>query len=47
MAVTPVTAAGNTLEIIAPNVCLSDFNFDGFVTGDDFDAYVAAFESGC
>ncbi len=26
--------------------CLSDFIADGFVTGDDFDAYTAAFEAG-
>ncbi len=26
--------------------CASDFDGDGFVTGDDFDAYVAAFEGG-
>ena len=25
----------------------SDFNTDGFVSGDDFDAFVAAFELGC
>ena len=27
--------------------CSSDFDGDGFVTGDDFDAYVLAFEAGC
>lgn len=26
--------------------CAADFDGDGFLTGDDFDAYVAAFESG-
>lgn len=26
--------------------CASDFDWDGFVTGDDFDSYVAAFEAG-
>ncbi len=26
--------------------CPSDFDHDGFVTGDDFDQYVAAFEAG-
>jgi len=26
--------------------CPSDFNGDGFVTGDDFDLYVVAFEAG-
>ncbi len=26
--------------------CPADFNADGFVTGDDFDAYVSAFETG-
>mgnify|MGYP001380004009 CR=1 FL=1 len=30
----------------AAPTCPSDFNGDGFVTGDDFDAYVAAFELG-
>ncbi len=27
-------------------VCSTDFDCDGFVTGDDFDSYVAAFELG-
>jgi len=27
--------------------CPSDFDGDGLVTGDDFDAYVIAFEAGC
>lgn len=25
----------------------ADFDLDGFVTGDDFDFYVVAFEAGC
>jgi len=25
----------------------ADFNADGFVNGDDFDAFVLAFEKGC
>lgn len=28
------------------DTCLTDFNGDGFVTGDDFDSYVIAFEAG-
>lgn len=28
------------------NLCLSDFNKDGFVSGEDFDAFVAVFELG-
>jgi len=31
---------------VPPPVCSSDFDSDGFVTGEDFDAYVAAFEAG-
>ncbi len=31
---------------VSCNPCPSDFNHDGFVTGDDFDAYVTAFEAG-
>lgn len=27
--------------------CPADFNCDGFVTGEDFDGFVAAFEAGC
>jgi len=26
--------------------CPADFNGDGFVTGDDFDAYIIEFEAG-
>jgi len=29
-----------------PPACPADFNRDGFVTGEDFDGYVAAFEAG-
>ncbi len=39
---TPVTNQSET----PPAVCAADFNGDGFVTGDDFDLYVAAFELG-
>jgi len=31
---------------VRPNPCRADFDNNGFVTGDDFDEYVAAFESG-
>ncbi len=27
--------------------CISDINADGFINGDDFDVFVAAFEAGC
>lgn len=30
-----------------PPVCDADFNGDGFITFEDFDAFVAAFEEGC
>jgi len=33
-----------TFRLVA--TCPTDFNADGFVTGDDFDAFVAAFEAG-
>lgn len=33
--------------VISTQTCLSDFDGDTFVTGDDFDAFVTAFESGC
>jgi len=36
----------STAATLAVNACPSDFNGDGFVTGEDFDAYVAAFEAG-
>ncbi len=32
--------------VLSTLTCLSDFDGDTFVTGDDFDAYVAAFEAG-
>ncbi len=39
--------AGRTLAfILAPAACPSDFNNDGFVNGDDFDAFSAAFVAG-
>ncbi|MDX2118118.1 MAG: hypothetical protein SFY96_08055 [Planctomycetota bacterium] len=31
----------------APANCAADFNKDGFITFEDFDAFVAAFEAGC
>jgi hypothetical protein len=30
-----------------PPTCSADFNGDGFITFEDFDAFVAAFEAGC
>lgn len=30
-----------------PPECAADFNADGFITFEDFDAFVAAFEAGC
>ncbi len=35
-----------TTTSAALTLCLVDFNCDGFATGEDFDAYVAAFEAG-
>ncbi len=35
------------LDCTSKPVCPSDFNADGFVTGDDFDAFVDAFYAGC
>lgn len=35
-----------SLAFLTPPPCRADFNSDGFVTGDDFDAYVTAFEAG-
>ncbi|MDX2118548.1 MAG: FG-GAP-like repeat-containing protein [Planctomycetota bacterium] len=31
----------------ASNPCSADFNGDGFITFEDFDAFIAAFEQGC
>ncbi len=39
-------ANGNAVYNFTITGCPSDFNGDGFVTGEDFDAYVAAFELG-
>jgi len=39
----PSCAAGSS----AGAGCISDMNADGFVNGDDFDVFVAAFEAGC
>ncbi len=33
-------------NVLWTKVCPADFNDDGFLTGEDFDAYVAAFEAG-
>lgn len=41
---TPEVAVTGQLE--TPVVCRADFDGDGFVTGVDFDLYVAAFEAG-
>ncbi len=38
------TAASNPTQLVV--ICPSDFNRDGFVTGDDFDLFVAAFVAG-
>lgn len=35
------------LQQTPPPVCGADFDGDGFVTFEDFDAFVAAFEAGC
>ncbi len=37
---------GMAAIIDAPAQCPADFNGDGFVTGEDFDAFVTAFEAG-
>ena len=44
---TKQTIPASALVHVPPVLCPSDFDGDGFVTGDDFDAYVAAFEAGC
>jgi len=35
------------LDCTSTPTCPSDFNRDGFVNGDDFDAFAEAFEAGC
>jgi len=35
-----------TLTIMGEVACASDFNLDGFVTGEDFDEFIGAFELG-
>jgi hypothetical protein len=36
------------LYVIPPSSsCDADFNKDGFITFEDFDAFIAAFEDGC
>ena len=36
-----------TVQYVLIPACGADFNADGFVTGDDFDAFMSAFEAGC
>lgn len=40
---TITTTAGGVVDDVVVKPCTADFNDDGFVTGDDFDAFVAAF----
>lgn len=41
-------AAANYAAGSSPySVAVGDFNADGFVNADDFDSFVAAFETGC
>ncbi len=42
----PFTGSYSNSLTLVVNYCDADFDGDGFVTGDDFDQYVAAFESG-
>ncbi|GEM_PF-1554809 len=43
----PAATSGSQLRVLCKEIwCKSDFNGDGFVTGEDFDAYTAAFEAG-
>lgn len=35
------------ITLIVDNECRADFDNDSFITGVDFDLYVAAFEAGC
>jgi hypothetical protein len=39
---------GDLMALFIPQTvgCVADFNGDGFVTGEDFDSYVHAFEAG-
>lgn len=44
-----VEAGVDSVKLVVFNcgaTCAADFNGDGFLTGDDFDAYVSAFEAG-
>ncbi|MFO0834225.1 MAG: GC-type dockerin domain-anchored protein [Phycisphaerales bacterium] len=46
---TSLTAAGAPFPTVAARVgyvCGADFNLDGFVNGDDYDAFASLFESG-
>ena len=50
IALTPTAIVGYfaTVNPPTPTVdCAADFNKDGFITFEDFDAFVAAFEAGC
>ncbi len=38
--------AGGTVDDVSVTVCPADFDGDGFVTGDDFDAFALAFVAG-
>jgi hypothetical protein len=53
----PADAGGYSVDVVntcgavtggpvSLSVCGSDFTCDGFISGDDFDGYVAAFEAG-
>ena len=46
VATTIPNMSGQPAVIVDSIFCPSDFDHDGFVTGDDFDGYVAAFELG-
>ncbi len=41
-----IDASLRSLDFLMPTPCASDFNLDGFVTGDDFDAFIEAFGLG-
>ncbi|MDX2118549.1 MAG: FG-GAP-like repeat-containing protein [Planctomycetota bacterium] len=47
----PCTSEARVAALVAvaqpANACSADFNGDGFITFEDFDAFVAAFEQGC
>jgi len=43
---TEINASLRSLDFLMPTPCASDFNLDGFVTGEDFDEFVEAFAFG-